>query len=72
MYKSLLFVILLLTLSQPLYADCQGCCSSRGGVKCIGGVTKCADGTALSDTCKAKGCDVCSSSSSSGGCFING
>ena len=42
----------------------QGC----GGVCCIDGVTMCCDGTSLSDTCKAKGCDV--SDDDDVGCFI--
>ena len=40
-------------------ANCQGCCSSHGGVVCLEGVTQCADGTLLSDTCIDKGCDDC-------------
>jgi len=36
--------------------NCGGCCSRRGGVVCSGGVTKCADGTSLSSTCRNKGC----------------
>lgn len=45
------------------YANCQGCCSWHGGVVCSGGVTKCADGTSLSDTCRRKGCNKCDVSS---------
>lgn len=40
-------------------SDCQGCCSSHGGVVCSSGVTQCADGTPLSTTCAAKGCNQC-------------
>ena len=52
-------VISLLFFSTAAYADCRGCCSSHGGVVCSGGVTMCADGTHLSDTCINKGCNVC-------------
>ena len=61
--------------------NCQGCCSSHGGVVCANGVTKCQDGSSLSDTCRENGCNACSTtpisnqSSSSGGggggCFIS-
>ena len=40
-------------------SDCQGCCSSHGGVVCSSGVTQCADGTSLSTTCINKGCNQC-------------
>lgn len=40
-------------------SDCQGCCSSHGGVVCSGGISQCADGTPLSLTCVAKGCNQC-------------
>ncbi len=40
-------------------SDCIGCCSGHGGVVCYNGVTKCADGTSLSQTCINKGCDAC-------------
>jgi len=36
--------------------NCQGCCSSHGGVVCRDGRTMCGDGTPLSDTCRNKGC----------------
>lgn len=39
--------------------NCQGCCSGHGGVICSSGVTRCGDGTSLSDTCRNKGCDAC-------------
>ena len=40
-----LFVSLVLLFSTPelAFADCQGCCSRRGGVVCSGGVTRCKD-----------------------------
>ena len=41
-------------------ADCRGCCLKRGGVVCRNGITKCADGTALSAACQARGCNKCS------------
>lgn len=43
------------------FANCQGCCSNNGGVVCTDGTTRCADGTSLSATCQAKGCDKCGS-----------
>jgi len=49
------------------HANCTGCCSRHGGVCCVNGVTQCCDGTPLSSTCQAKGCNVCSSSGGSGG-----
>jgi hypothetical protein len=39
--------------------NCQGCCSRHGGVVCDKGVTRCRDGSALSATCKNKGCNAC-------------
>ena len=47
--------------------NCQGCCSYHGGVVCVGGVTKCADGEPLSDTCREKGCNACSTDSDNSG-----
>lgn len=40
------------------FADCRGCCSGHGGVRCINGITMCKDGTEMTDSCKAK-CDKC-------------
>lgn len=40
-------------------SDCTGCCSSHGGVVCSNGVAMCGDGTPLSPTCQAKGCNKC-------------
>jgi hypothetical protein len=56
-------LVSILIFGSPCFADCTGCCSGHGGVVCSGGVTKCGDGTALSQTCVAKGCDMCGSSS---------
>jgi endonuclease/exonuclease/phosphatase family metal-dependent hydrolase len=50
---------LLFLFSSTVHADCRGCCSRRGGVTCRDGITLCADGTQLSQTCIAKACDVC-------------
>ena len=57
------FIVLLaiLSVASAAYANCQGCCSNHGGVTCQNGVTMCADGTPLSSTCKAKGCNECGS-----------
>lgn len=66
MKKLTLLISILLTLtltSIPAYADCRGCCSRHGGVDCIDGVTKCRDGSPLSQKCKAKGCNKCGSAS---------
>lgn len=54
-----IFVSTILLITSVSYADCRGCCSSHGGVVCTNGVTKCCDGTPLSDKCKAKGCNKC-------------
>lgn len=54
-------IISFLISSTTAYADCRGCCSSHGGVVCSGGVTQCADGSPLSDTCINKGCNKCGS-----------
>ncbi len=56
---SLITLAMFWVFSVTAYADdcnCGGCCSRRGGVVCSGGVTKCADGTSLSPTCRNKGC----------------
>lgn len=55
--KALILIILLT--AATAHADCRGCCSGKGGVECIDGVTMCADGTALSDTCLEKACEKC-------------
>ena len=49
----------LLLLSGTAQADCRGCCSRHGGVVCAQGVTRCGDGTPLSDACQAKECNRC-------------
>ena len=54
-----ILVVLLLSSYQEVSADCQGCCSYHGGVVCTNGVTMCADGDPLSQTCLNKGCNVC-------------
>jgi len=48
-----------MALTKGNNSDCQGCCSSHGGIVCSGGLTQCADGTSLSSTCAAKGCNQC-------------
>ncbi len=67
MKKLALLISILLTISlltSPVYADCRGCCSRHGGVDCIDGVTKCRDGTPLSQKCIAKDCNKCGTVSS--------
>ncbi|MDA3788831.1 MAG: hypothetical protein PF503_10105 [Desulfobacula sp.] len=51
-----LFIILTTSNSS---ADCRGCCYGHGGIVCIDAVTRCVDGTTLSDKCKTKDCSVC-------------
>ena len=52
-------ILLAITVSTTVYANCRGCCSHHGGVYCIDGITKCRDGSPLSSRCKAKGCNKC-------------
>jgi deoxyribonuclease-1-like protein len=45
---------------HPAYAaDCRGCCSGGGGLECFNGITRCSDGSAISQKCLQNGCDVC-------------
>ncbi|MFC1488830.1 DNA/RNA non-specific endonuclease [Thermodesulfobacteriota bacterium] len=67
MKKLFLLISILLTITAttiPLYAGCRGCCSHHGGVVCINGVTKCRDGSPLSQKCATKGCNKCGDVSS--------
>lgn len=64
---STLSLIVILSFQTTSYADCRGCCNGHGGTVCINGKTECADGTTLSDKCKAKGCDVCDNATISNG-----
>ena len=61
--KNLSLLIIIITLifipTQSLHADCRGCCAGHGGIICVNGVTKCRDGSLLSQKCIDKGCDVC-------------
>ncbi len=41
------------------FADCRGCCNGHQGIICDNGITKCVDGTELSQKCKNKGCEAC-------------
>ena len=63
---SVVTLLILLFFPHISHADCKGCCSRHGGVCCVNGVTQCCDGTPLSSTCQAKGCNVCSPSGSGG------
>lgn len=56
----LFFLVVFVLPVQSLWADCLGCCSGHGGVVCVEGVTRCADGTGLSETCLQKNCELCS------------
>lgn len=40
-------------------ADCSGCCSGGGGLECFKGLTRCSDGSAISQKCLQNDCDVC-------------
>lgn len=55
----ILIILFCCSITVQSFADCQGCCSSHGGVVCRNGVTKCGDGTSLSSTCVNKGCNMC-------------
>ena len=59
MKKFLIISLFIILTASSAYADCRGCCRGHGGIVCIDGITKCIDGTALSDKCKNKGCNVC-------------
>ncbi len=66
--NAILFVLLFIFSGLPIFApsisiaDCRGCCSGHGGVDCIDGVTRCKDGTDLSDRCREK-CNKCGTTS---------
>ena len=61
----LISILLIITVTTAtVSADCRGCCSRHGGVDCIDGVTKCRDGSPLSQKCVAKGCNKCETVSS--------
>lgn len=65
---TLLFFVSLFNLSVVIsssFADCRGCCSGHGGLKCVNGVTICVDGTPLSENCLNKGCDICGDNNAS-------
>jgi hypothetical protein len=59
MTKLLYIIFFFICLTPNLYADCRGCCNGHGGIVCANGVTRCVDGTPLSDKCKTKGCSAC-------------
>ena len=64
-FISILLLITVSTVSTvTVCADCRGCCSRHNGVDCIDGVTKCRDGSPLSQKCIAKGCNKCGTVSS--------
>lgn len=57
--SSIVGLFLILFISANVYADCRGCCARHGGLICDNGVTKCVDGTPLSQNCINKSCNVC-------------
>jgi endonuclease I len=52
-------IILLYSISTSAYANCNGCCTSHGGVICLSGVTICKDETPLSRKCLKNKCYAC-------------
>ncbi|MGA1869167.1 MAG: hypothetical protein ACMUJM_11555 [bacterium] len=72
-YVLICYIIILTCLfySKKASGNCQGCCSWHSGVVCRNGVTEYADGTPLSSTCEAKGCDACIEDSESSLIFTN-
>ncbi len=62
MKKQFIFVLVIIVTFGFIgvsFADCRGCCNGHQGIICENGVTKCVDGTALSQKCKNKGCEAC-------------
>lgn len=59
-YFILLAIILSSLTASPSFADCRGCCSGHGGTYCINDVTRCKDGTQMSERCEEK-CNKCES-----------
>jgi hypothetical protein len=40
-------------------ADCRGCCPGGSGLECFNGLTRCSNGSAISEKCLQNDCDVC-------------
>ena len=63
MKKYALVSIILFTIFScinPVYAaDCRGCCPGGGGLECFNGLTRCSNGSAISEKCLQNDCDVC-------------
>ncbi len=55
----ILSTVFVITFAATAYADCRGCCNGHQGIICDNGITKCVDGTELSQKCKNKGCEAC-------------
>ncbi|MGD8836514.1 MAG: endonuclease/exonuclease/phosphatase family protein [Desulfobacteraceae bacterium] len=55
----MLFFAVTVLNAQLACGDCRGCCSRRGGLVCVNGVTRCVDRSALTQTCLQKNCNVC-------------
>jgi len=64
MKKVMAICLIILFSAVSAYADCRGCCRGHGGIVCEDGVTRCVDGTELSEICRAKGCNICEESTS--------
>ena len=59
MKKHIFILLFIFIFASDVNANCRGCCNGHGGVRCVDGITQCADGTDLSAKCAAKGCSVC-------------
>jgi len=59
MKKCSILIVLIIFTASNAYSDCRGCCKGHGGIVCADGITKCVDGTTLSNKCKSKGCSIC-------------
>lgn len=57
--RALVIWLILILSAVSAHADCRGCCRGHGGIVCENGITRCVDGTELSENCRAKGCNLC-------------
>nr|WP_319393454.1 hypothetical protein [uncultured Desulfobacter sp.] len=62
MENILAMCLILLVSAAAAHADYRGCCSEHGGIVCENGITRCIDGTELSESCQAKDCNICEES----------
>ncbi len=59
MKRILILFLSIFIAASNTFADCRGCCNGHGGIVCADSVTRCVDGTPLSDKCKTKNCNIC-------------